>query len=65
MSTELAALEKVKLIMIDTDHFSDDEAWTAFLDLELSSSDEVFEIAGAIEKHRPILSGKLLKYFGI
>lgn len=65
MSEELTPLEKVKLAAIDTDNFSDEEVWQMFLDLEFSSTDQIYDIAETIDKHRPAIADTLAKFFGI
>lgn len=65
MSAELTPLEKAKLVIIDTDNFTDDQAMQAFLDMGVSDTDDIDEIINVAEKHRPELSAKILKFFGI
>ncbi|MEK7072464.1 MAG: hypothetical protein AAB969_02735 [Patescibacteria group bacterium] len=65
MSTELTLLEKAKLVIIDTDNFTDDDAMQAFLDVDISNIDDINEITITIEKHRPELCATITKWFGI
>ncbi|MDO8669096.1 MAG: hypothetical protein Q7K65_02285 [Candidatus Buchananbacteria bacterium] len=65
MSDELNSLERAKLVIIDTDNFSDNEAWGIFLDLELSSVDDLNEIIGTVEKHRPAISATMAKILAL
>ena len=62
---ELTPLLKAKLIIIDTDHFTDGDALQAFLDLDFSNTDEVYEIADVIGKHRPAIAKTIAKYLNI
>lgn len=65
MDSELTPLEKAKLIIIDTDNFSDEEALQAFLDLEITSTADIDDITKVIVKHRPAIVETLAKYLTI
>ena len=65
MSSSLTGKERVKLMIIDVDNFTDDEVWEYFLNLEFSNEDEINELGGCLDKHRPALSAKMAKFFGI
>ena len=65
MSSSLTGKERVKLMIIDVDNFTDNEVWEYFLNLEFSNEDEINELCGCLDKHRPLLSAKMQKFFGI
>ncbi|OGY53073.1 MAG: hypothetical protein A3A02_03140 [Candidatus Buchananbacteria bacterium RIFCSPLOWO2_01_FULL_39_33] len=61
MNSSLTAIDRVKLMIIAVDDFTDDEIWQNFLDFEISDEDEINELSDCLDKHRPVLSAKMAK----
>ena len=56
-------LERLKLIIISVDDFSNEEVKDAFLDFEITNEEEIRELMGIIREHRPQLMGKLAQAY--
>lgn len=58
MPAELTDKEKVKLAIIATEEVPEEIAERMFLDIKISNEEDLFELWGALTKHRPALANK-------
>jgi len=62
-ATQEDHLFKIKLMVMSTDDFTDEQVERAFLDTNVESEDDIVVITECLEKFRPRLCQKLLQRY--
>lgn len=59
MSDELTVVERFRLMAISVEEFDDNEVGLVFMETKVSNDDEITQMMGILENHRPALLKRL------